>query len=146
MKLRIKGNFKLTNKEIRGAVNFMLSQLLSKHIINQIDLYIVSVKSKFKGTILPTDDKEYHPRKFRMEIKENICKIELLRTIAHELAHLKQFAKNELVQWSSKVVLWKKIPIDESKINYWLQPWEIEAHGLEACLFGLYCEHQRGES
>jgi len=52
-----------------------------------------------------------------------------LSTLAHEMVHVKQFAKDELdpalTRWKSK---------DHSRTEYWDQPWEKEARRLQAKL------------
>jgi len=50
-------------------------------------------------------------------------------TLAHEMIHVKQFAKEELdpalTRWKTK---------DHSRTEYWEQPWEKEARRLQAKL------------
>jgi hypothetical protein len=50
---------------------------------------------------------------------------------AHELVHVKQWAKGEYYQTmkDSKVYVFNKKKVDIRKVDYWDQPWEIEAHG-----------------
>ena len=65
----------------------------------------------------------------------------LLETIAHEMVHVKQYARGELYQgirvnkyrWQGKWV---------GNMDYWDEPWEIEAHGREAGLFIRWAEKE----
>jgi len=50
-----------------------------------------------------------------------------LSTLAHEMVHVKQFAKGEL---NSSLSQWKSNKYCEN-INYWEQPWEKEARKLQ---------------
>lgn len=57
-----------------------------------------------------------------------------LRTIAHEMVHLKQYVKHELVD-SGEIVFWKgeamHMVTKTSEDSYWLSPWEMEARAME---------------
>ena len=81
--------------------------------------------------ILPN---EYQIR-FSKHISKNILRV--IKTMAHEMIHVKQFAKGELYDHIYKyTVRWKKINhknIDES--DYFEKPWEIEAFSKEFPLF-----------
>jgi hypothetical protein len=58
----------------------------------------------------------------------------MLETVAHEMVHVKQYARKELVDQDMDGVcfLGKKINPD---VEYWDKPYEIEAHGREVGLF-----------
>jgi len=49
-----------------------------------------------------------------------------MSTLAHELVHVKQFARGELTH---NLQYWKGK--DCSDTDYWKQPWEIEARRLQ---------------
>ena len=57
-----------------------------------------------------------------------------LRTIAHEMVHLKQQLKHELVD-SGELVFWKGEPMPMTNNiendSYWLSPWEMESRAME---------------
>ena len=86
------------------------------------------------------------PREFELDINSTIKLRNMLETIAHEMVHVKQYARGELYvgdrgnrfcknRWQGK---WMS-----DKINYWDLPWEIEAHGREAGLFVRWCEKNK---
>jgi len=85
-------------------------------------------------------DRPDRPRVFELEIHKNMRLRKVLETIAHEMVHAKQYAKGELYEgsriakhrWQGKWV--------SNNVDYWDQPWEIEAHGREAGLFIQWCE------
>ena len=60
------------------------------------------------------------------------------------MVHVKQYAKGELkdfirvnrIKWMGKIY-------DESKLDYWEQPWEIEAHGREKGLYYKFTDYMR---
>ena len=82
------------------------------------------------------------PREFKLEIHSKMKLRKLLLTIAHEMVHVKQYARGELYQgtriakhrWQGKWI--------SNNLDYWDQPWEIEANGREAGLFIRWVESQ----
>ena len=48
------------------------------------------------------------------------------------MVHIKQYAYNET---NETLTRWKGQRVDSETIDYWTQPWEVEAHGYEAGLF-----------
>jgi hypothetical protein len=64
----------------------------------------------------------------------------LLNSIAHELVHVKQWAKGEYYELVHKPKVYKfnGKEVDTSKVDYWDTPWEIEAHGRAIGLVVLW--------
>ena len=77
-------------------------------------------------------------REFEIEIDREQPLRKLLETVAHEMVHVKQYARRELNP--SVDGCWMGKTVDPKKTNYWDLPWEIEAHGRETGLFIRYCE------
>ena len=59
-----------------------------------------------------------------------------LSTLAHEMVHVKQFAKGEL---DSALTQWKSNKYC-GNIDYWDQPWEKEARKLQHKMTERFCE------
>ena len=74
------------------------------------------------GGCVELDNNEYE-----IDIKRSLRMREMLVTLAHEMVHVKQY---ELQQRDP----------NESKLDYWDQPSEIEAHGRETGLFVRWAE------
>jgi len=68
------------------------------------------------------------PREFLIEIHSGIGARLILETLAHEMVHVKQYIMNETDDVLSR---WKNKKIDQSKVDYWNHPWEIDAYGRE---------------
>ena len=76
-----------------------------------------------------------------MTVDCSVSKRKIMETIAHEMVHLKQYAKGELVDLERcGSTTWQKTKIN-SETNYWDLPWEVEAHGKELGLFVRWAEH-----
>jgi hypothetical protein len=78
-----------------------------------------------------------------MTVDSTVSKRRIMETIAHEMVHVKQYAKGELVDLSRcGSTRWQNNLID-SATNYWDLPWEIEAHGRELGLFIRWAEENK---
>ena len=71
------------------------------------------------------------PRKFLIEVHPGIGARNILETLAHEMVHVKQYIMNETNDTLSK---WRGKKINPEKVDYWIQPWEIDAFGRETGL------------
>ena len=94
-------------------------------------------------------DEHSKPRVFELEINKNVKLRRLLTTVAHEMVHIKQYARGELydskLQGKQGKHRWQGQWLsDRSKhvTDYWDHPWEIEAHGRECGLFVRWCAEQ----
>lgn len=72
------------------------------------------------------------PRDFLIEIHPWLGAAELLKTLAHEMVHIKQYVMGETNETLSK---WKGMSIDSDAIDYYEHPWEMEAYSLETGLW-----------
>ena len=82
----------------------------------------------------------YNPKEFTITVDSTGSKRRMMETIAHEMVHVKQYSKGELVDLSrSNSTRWQNNIIDKNT-NYWDLPWEIEAHGKELGLFIRWAE------
>lgn len=90
------------------------------------------------------EDRSYRPREFTIRIDSSQSKQELLETIAHEMVHVKQFARGELKNTNSlHISKWNDKEVDDIKTNYYDLPWEIEAHGRERGIFIRWFEQSQ---
>jgi hypothetical protein len=83
----------------------------------------------------------YRCKEFVITIDKDLNTKQMLLALAHEMVHVKQYAKGELKDYvkvnKSK---WKGEIIDPDRVDYWDQPWEIEAHGREVGLYVKFLE------
>jgi hypothetical protein len=70
-------------------------------------------------------------RDFIIEIHPGIGVRNIFETLAHEMVHVKQYVEGEL---DDTMTTWRGKKIKSDNIEYWYQPWEVEALGLEAGL------------
>lgn len=112
-----------------------------------LEIYINGVSDLLnkEGVYAECDYSPYYhknPREFIIRVDNAMSDHLFLKTIMHEMVHVKQFAKGEfkqLVSFGTDVFRWQQSRIDVTKIEYWDYPWEIEAHGREIGLVYQFC-------
>jgi hypothetical protein len=77
----------------------------------------------------------YKPREFLIEIDPKLDLELYTKTILHELIHLRQWVQGVLKERRGKMY-YKDIKCED--LDYWEQPHEIEAHGLEESYYHDY--------
>jgi|13_taG_2_1085334.scaffolds.fasta_scaffold01109_2 hypothetical protein len=125
-------------------------QLLMPRMKNKLN-----IKFKFIDDLVSSDgvygDCEWleetcrRPRNFAIRIDSSQENQLMLETVAHELVHVKQYARGEMKELvrSSKYTRWKGKDINHRELNYYDQPWEIEAHGRETGIFIRWLSESR---
>ncbi len=81
------------------------------------------------------------PREFEIELDASMKfgLEEILKWLAHEMVHLKQFVKGELCDYENKKVQWKSKLLSDD-MCYEDMPWEKEAYRLETKLYNEFEE------
>lgn len=150
MKIVISGAGKRRSKELIEAANFFADILLGPKLSKNIKLRIV-VKNHL-GVLGECEalDRTRSPREFQITLlKRNE---HIISTLAHELVHVKQFARNELGKmWEvetffgpSCVAKWQGSDwsAKQREDDYYDSPWEIEAYGREVGLYHRWEEYK----
>lgn len=148
MELNITGPVTEKQRElIERSVDFFLDILMTPRLKNTlyIDLQMIKNLEDREGVCgdATWEDDNIRPKEFTVRAhwggKKDFEKT--LETIAHELVHVKQFARGEMRDLvSATKVSWKGKRYDREETNYWDLPWEIEAHGREKGLTVRLCE------
>lgn len=142
--ITVTGGSRKQREYVNGIAAFCLHKLMPR--MNDLEINIKLRKFTGKNTAygycMPTDDYETYdrPREFELEINSAVRLRRLLETVAHEMVHVKQFARGELYQGIRvNKHRWQGEWLDDN-IDYWDLPWEIEAHGREVGLFVRWAE------
>lgn len=147
MQLNIRGTTPaIPREEIKAAVLIMLAHLVPEDIFHEIriDLQIMTFRGKnqvaqeLEADSIYLDDDADHFRHFRLRLSNRLNYKDTLIALAHELAHIKQYALGELGPNFNE---WHGELIDTKDKHYYFWPWEIEAHGLEPGLFWAYNQY-----
>lgn len=127
--------------ELETAAMFFGLQLLSFCLLKNITLKIkLKTKSEDMGScLILSENLSGSPREFEIILKKYTKIEKMISTLAHEMVHLKQFAKKELNDGLTK---WKGCDVDSDNINYHDLPWEVEATCLEEILMIYYNKYK----
>lgn len=136
MRLTSKGIPNHISKSLcKKAIKFYAKYLLSVRLYETISIHVEFIKYEKHEYAYCNPEDEYN-RTFLISINKNLSKEDTLRSIAHEMVHVKQYVKRELKHYTrgDKVKFLDEFFI-ESKTNYWIRPWEKEARALEEILY-----------
>lgn len=136
---------KVSRQQIRESAAFFCDHLLnrlSKNVVVVIKLKNNLYKrTKCFGFATWTDDdarRDRH-REFEIEMESNMGPVFMIRTIAHELVHVKQYARGELVDpCYGTYQKWQGAMYNEHLVGYKELPWEKEAMQLEKELYQMW--------
>lgn len=149
MKIKFVGKpVKITKKECREAIKFYTSLLMSPRVAKNLDLEVTFTPKFYKLTknIAEAYYEEYDPdipKLFTIEIDDELGRPSLLKALAHEMVHVKQYRTGELKDLVRRAnrVNYKGEVVDTKETNYYDQPFEIEAYGREVGLYRRYIKH-----
>ena len=135
MTISIQGGTKNQKKYARSMVKFCIKTLMPRMKTLDITVKLKNTNGAM-GYCLELDDN----RTFEIEADKKLRLRKLLETIAHEMVHVKQYARRELHPVTDT---WCGKTYNPKKISYWDLPWEIEAHGREVGLFVRWAEQEK---
>ena len=87
---------------------------------------------------------EIDKRMFEIELSEFLGFDELIKTVCHEMVHVKQYARGEMKAESIGAVLWRNEEVASDLANYYEFPWEVEAYEMEVILFESFLKKYPG--
>ena len=129
---------------IRKALHYYARQLFTKGGHNGLTVSVVLIDDTStcyadepdQGSCCVTHyDHNWKPICFEIELLKTDLR-SLISNAAHEMVHVKQFASRTI---STNLDSWKGKKLRRSA-GYWDEPWEIEAYGMEPCLFNKFIE------
>lgn len=127
-------------KDLEDACYFFAGQLLHKRTLDVLDIMIEfeEFERNTAGFCMWQEAQDYV-----ITIDPRMSKFKMLETLAHEMIHVKQYAKKELVEKPDGTTLWKKTRYDRKDVDYMNFPWEIEAYAKERELLKSYLKWRK---
>lgn len=129
-------------KIVKKAAIFYGDHLLrdNKKLLNNIKVTLLFKKfdnNDYDYAYCDWEFDNHRSRDFIITIDSKLNKKETLLALAHEMVHVKQYAKGEMKDYfrPARMVKWMGEMIDPESVDYWELPYEIEAYGREK---GLY--------
>jgi hypothetical protein len=149
MIITCKGGTAKQKKLVKSIADWSARYLMTDRLVNTLTVEVKMIKDLFlkEGCYGDLDYYDWglrRPKDFILRVDSSMTLRSLLTTVAHEMVHAKQFARDEMratLKNGESVTYWKGeyYGLDE---NYWESPWEIEAHGLEKSLYELWSEEE----
>jgi hypothetical protein len=141
----VSGGTKLQKKLVKEAANNYLKDLIPAY---SVMLLIKLRQGLFKKDGLKADciweDDRDKPREFNITIDSSMKMHGVLRALAHECVHVKQFVKREMCDTDNCfIVKWKGKEYHVNVGSYWELPWEIDAYGREVGLYEMFVTDKR---
>ena len=120
----------------KSLSHFVLKKFFkTQKMRDSLEIHVHLHDDYFKKTDMYGDciweDQHFRPKEFTINVDVSQKDGLVLNTIAHELVHVKQWAKGEMYELQSirNCYKYKGLKVDRKKLDYWDLPWEIEAHG-----------------
>ena len=139
---------KVPMKLCRQAIRWYGKYLLGHRLYPNIELTLEFDKQELGLYVYGCcdwNDDNHKARDFTITVDPNLGKRNMLLVLAHEMVHVKQYAKGEMKDYiKMDRVKWKGKVYNEQTIDYWEHPWEIEAHGREKGLYYKFMDHLKG--
>lgn len=132
--IEITGGKAYQREYVRSITEYCIKKLMPRMKTLDIEIRLKTINEDSYGYCLSSTHRE-----FEIEIDKKMTLRRLLETVAHEMVHVKQYARKELVDDYT----WHNKTYSPKNCDYWDQPWEIEAHGREAGLFIRWAEDQK---
>jgi hypothetical protein len=147
--ITLRGGTSKQKKLAKSLAEFCIERLMSFRSSKNLDIRIAFKKFLYKktesfGETAYYEDSGTPPKDFIIEIDEKLNLRSMLETVAHEMVHVKQWATGEMKETrKSFITKFRKHEVNSEKVDYWDQPWEIEALGREEGLFIKWAEKMK---
>jgi len=144
MNLTVTGLGKRDKAKLEEAARFFAAQLMDPRLVRNLNIDIEVSKTLDVMGECVDEEGTRNPRWFTIGLRKQDIE-EMIKTLGHEMVHVKQHAKNELQggimiptkgglkmtsRWMGEI--WKP---KRNEDHYFDSPWEIIAYGMEV---GLY--------
>jgi len=132
---------RISKSQINQAMNFFRDRLFRERHRLAMNTYIeVRVKRDIgaDGWCYVEDD-DVRPREFKIELEKTLDEMTLLRTLAHEMVHVWQYASGKLRLYQDGRHRYDG-RVYSSNTKYLERPWEGEAYELEEVLVKEWLE------
>lgn len=138
----VTGGKKSQRESVESMAHYVINKLMPRMRTLDIEIEIKDFGYDTScGYCLPAGHASgTSPRDFEIEINKDLELRTMLETIAHEMVHVKQYARNELKQLDADTHRWMGDTVSDDDVEYWDLPWEVEAHGRETGLFVRWAE------
>jgi hypothetical protein len=122
---------KIFKPYVERAVHFFAKELITNKRVREncfIQIKFDDTINDYGSCTVEDYNTKKQPREFLIEVHPGIGARTIIETIAHEMVHVKQHINNET---NDDLSHWLGRKVNSDEIDYWIHPWEIDAHGRE---------------
>ena len=129
------------NEYVQRASQFYAEQLFTKQLLRHLVITLKFNKhlDAFGYSSIEKRNTKGAAREFLIELHPYISGVEILKTLAHEFVHIKQYVEGDLNDSQTE---WKGEAIDSDAVDYYSLPFEIDAFGKEVGLFTNFAKKE----
>lgn len=129
----------------KESLKFYANELLGKRLSKNIKICLVFEKlPNVVNALCQWEDDNHKCRSFIIIANKNLNKKTMLISLAHEMVHVKQYAKGELKDYlRSNNVKWKNRVFCLDTVEYWFSPWEKEAYKNDKILYEKFKQRNK---
>jgi len=145
-RITVRGHNRAYRNLVRNAARWMVCDLMNHRLSDTLTIRIKLVKDLLKSECIYGDcewtDDNRRPKEFTVRLYAGLSRKRTLKTLAHELIHVKQFARRELYDhiMNADLVTWKGQRVDSQQVSYEDHPWEKEAYEMEKPLLNRWAQ------
>jgi hypothetical protein len=146
MEIRTKGIPDNVSRSIcKEAIRFYGNELLGSRLAKNIKIFLVFEElPNVVNALCQWNDDNHLCRSFVIILNKKMNKKTTLIALAHEMVHVKQYARGELKDYlRSDKVKWRKRVFRLDKVEYWSSPWEVEAYKKDKILYEKYKQRNK---
>ena len=127
---------KVQNAVARSVAQHCIDKLMPR--MRTLDISILFKKIPAEENTIGTCLMQDNNRTFEIEIQKGLSFDEIVKTVCHEMVHVKQYARNEMTDstWKGKL-RWRNRFIKKNT-SYSKLPWEREAYRKQKTLSKSY--------
>lgn len=143
MRLTTRGIPKKIDKKIcKRAVKFYAKQLLSDRLRESLHIHVEFIELLENEYGYCNSEDELN-KTFLISINKNLTPEQTLLVLAHEMGHVKQYAKHELKDYvyGDRTKFQDKI-FEKASVGYWQSPWEKDARKIERKLYKAFLKSE----
>jgi hypothetical protein len=134
-------------EQLTAATELFAYRLMHCRMADNLDIDIEIDRTLSCQGVCINEDNTRRSRHFTIQLR-NAPGDELIQTLAHEMVHLKQYAKNEHVTVKNRTGtenIWMGKPWRARKNEniHYDAPWEVDAYGREVGLMAHWVSHKQ---
>lgn len=135
----------VTRSLCKESLSFYGEQLLGSRLSKNIKILLVFEKlPNMFNAMCQWEDDNHRCRNFVIIVNKNLNKKTILISLAHEMVHVKQYARGELKDYlRNNTVKWKNRKFNLQTVKYWSSPWEKEAYKKDKILYEAFKQRNR---